>query len=137
MQRTINAGISNQDALTVAQPDIASSTNAALLDEAVAFCVAIHSSSLSAIRKKNDCLDTAKQVLGLCNEMRLGPFPELGVDILDSKVVEEAGGGDAYQGWSYPCVMANASPSSDNRCCALSPPSHFLPVVIRYLPMYQ
>ncbi|KAL7538638.1 hypothetical protein ACHAXR_008707 [Thalassiosira sp. AJA248-18] len=119
-QRTVNAGVSTQDTSSSSsslgqhqQLGVASSSNnTAVLDKAVAFRSAVRSAALNALRKKekggSSPLDAAKEILGLCDEMRDDAFPKLGVEILDGKVVVEKdvvegvnGSSANDRGWRY------------------------------------
>lgn len=84
---TVKAGISTSEN--------ASSSNADLLDEIAAFRSAIRSASLNGIRSK-DTMAAAKEVLGLCDELRDDILPSLGVELLDGKVAK---GVDNNRAW--------------------------------------
>ncbi|KAL9186741.1 hypothetical protein ACHAXT_010461 [Thalassiosira profunda] len=108
--RTVNAGLSARDASSSEQS--ASAVNAALVDEAVAFRTAVRSASLDAIRKKTEGLDSLKEILGLCDELRDVTFPKLGVEILDGKVGSGIEDGEASRGWRY-CAPRGSDQEDD------------------------
>mmetsp|Transcript_26036 Transcript_26036/g.44241 ORF Transcript_26036/g.44241 Transcript_26036/m.44241 type:complete len:734 (-) Transcript_26036:114-2315(-) len=86
---TINAGISTT-------LEHASSSNADLLDEIAAFRSAIRSATLNGIRSK-DTMAAAKEVLGLCDELRDDVLPSLGVELVDGKVTNGVGDNRAWR----------------------------------------
>lgn len=107
-QRTANVGISARLSSSLDQQELgtslAPSTNTAILDEAVAFRRAVRTAALGAVRKKMDSSDAVKDILKLCDEMRDGTFPKLGVEILDGKVAVETAkdaGGNTNRGWRH------------------------------------
>ncbi|KAL7466496.1 hypothetical protein ACHAXS_006794 [Conticribra weissflogii] len=115
--RTVRAGISgeycdnNSDLRSTSAT--ASNTNyskkeRALLDEIVDFRSAIRSSAIGGLRKK-DGIAAAKEILGLCDEMRDSIFPSLGVEILDGKVNDDGKNGGG--GWRY-CSPRNGKKKS-------------------------
>ena len=85
---TVNAGISTSE-----QQE--SSTDSALLDEVAMFRSAVRSATLNGLRSK-DTMAAAKEVLGLCDQLRDDTLPSLGVELLDGKV---ASGEDDSRGW--------------------------------------
>jgi len=96
-ERTANAGISTQDSDSNQQ-----STNSALVDETVAFRASVRSAALGVLRKKTDGIDSAKDILGLCDKLRDDTFPKLGIEILDGKVVEKKDDdSDSNRGWRH------------------------------------
>ena len=94
-ERTVNAGISTQDSDNSQQ-----STNSTMVDETVAFRASVRSAALSVLRKKTDGVDSAKDILGLCDKLRDDTFPKLGIEILD---VVEKNDDDSYsnRGWRH------------------------------------
>jgi len=98
---TVNAGISNT-------LEHASSSNADLLDEIAAFRSAIRSATLNGIRSK-DTMAAAKEVLGLCDELRDDILPSLGVELVDGKV---ANGVDSNRAWRR-CSPRDRIPKED------------------------
>jgi len=91
---TVKAGISTDNMHTL---EHASSSNAALLDEIVAFRSAIRSATLNGLRSK-DTMAAAKEVLKLCDELRDDILPSLGVELVDGKV---ANGVDNKRTWRW------------------------------------
>jgi len=85
---TVNAGISTSE-------NASSSNNADLLDEIAAFRSAIRSTSLNGIRSK-DTMAAAKEILGLCDELRDDILPSLGVELVDGKAAK---GVDHNRAW--------------------------------------
>ena len=102
-ERTVKAGISTTgDSTSTRDLSLVKTTRSALVDETVAFRAAVRSAALKTIRKKTDGLDSAKDILGLCDKLRDDTFPKLGIEILDGKVVEKKGdASDANRGWRY------------------------------------
>lgn len=90
---TVKAGISGTS-------ENASSSNADLLDEIAAFRSAIRSASLNGIRSK-DTMAAAKEVLGLCDELRDDILPSLGVELLDGKVAKGVNSNRAWRRCSH------------------------------------
>jgi len=96
-ERTVNAGISTQDSDNNQQ-----STNSTMVDETVTFRASVRSAALSVLRKKTDGVDSAKDILGLCDKLRDDTFPKLGIEILDGKVVDKKDDdGDSNRGWRH------------------------------------
>ena len=95
-ERTVNAGISTRDSDSNHQ-----STNSSLVNETVAFRASVRSATLSVLRKKTDGVDSAKDILGLCDKLRDDTFPKLGIEILDGKVVEKNDDSDSNRGWRH------------------------------------
>jgi len=72
------------------------------VDETVAFRASVRSAALSVLRKKTDGVDSAKDILGLCDKLRDDTFPKLGIEILDGKVVEKNDvDSDSNRGWRH------------------------------------
>lgn len=107
-ERTVNVGIDKQ------QNASSSATNTALIDETVAFRATVRSAALGAIRRKKkgasteDLIASAKETLGLCDELRDNTFPKLGIELLDGKVVDKkdrtddvVGNSNTDRGWRY------------------------------------
>lgn len=80
-RHTVNAGIST---------DNVQASNTVLLDEIVVFRSAIRSATLNGMRT-NDTMNTAKEVLKLCDELRDDILPSLGVELVDGKVGDGEG----------------------------------------------
>jgi len=95
-ERTVDAGISTRDSDNSQQ-----STNSTLVDETVAFRASVRSAALSVLRKKTDGVDSAKDILGLCDKLRDDTFPKLGIEILDGKVVEKNDDSDSNMRWRH------------------------------------
>ena len=102
-ERTVKAGISTTgDSMSTRDLSLVKTTTSALVDETVAFRAAVRSAALKTIRKKTDGLDSAKDILNLCDKLRDDTFPKLGIEILDGKVVEKKDdASDANRGWRY------------------------------------
>lgn len=107
-ERTVNVGIDKQ------QNASSSATNTALIDETVAFRATVRSAALGAIQRKKkgasteDLIASAKETLGLCDELRDNTFPKLGIELLDGKVVDKkdrtddvVGNSNTDRGWRY------------------------------------
>lgn len=110
--KTVHAGITSTAATQGGEGASTSSSpinTAAVLDEAIAFRAEVRSAAINAIRnKKKDgdgasAFDAVKEILKLCDGMRNDTFPQLGVEILDGKVIAAEGkeNGDANRGWRY------------------------------------
>ncbi|KAL7493408.1 hypothetical protein ACHAWT_002436 [Skeletonema menzelii] len=85
---TVNAGISTLEHTSPSDAD--------LLDEIAAFRRAIRAATLNGIRSK-DTLSAAKDVLGLCDELRDDILPSLGVELVDGKAANEVDNNRAWR----------------------------------------
>ena len=66
------------------------------MDEVAAFRSAIREATLNGIRSK-DTMSAAKDVLGLCDELRDDILPSLGVELVDGKVANEVDDNRAWR----------------------------------------